>query len=63
MGCACNSGRKAAAARAARGQEVFDFTAPGSDEVITYGTILEARAAVRTHGGGSLRRRFQTPAA
>lgn len=56
MACACGKGR--VSQNAARGLTfVYDFTAPNTTEVITYGTPLEAKRAVRQHGGGVVRRR------
>lgn len=45
---------------------VYDFTppdAPEGTEPTTYGTALEAKRAVRQHGGGEVRRRQVSTAA
>lgn len=63
MGCACGGARRAAVARAAGQSFVYDFTAPGADTPITYGSPVEAKTAVRKHGGGTVRRRTVTAAA
>lgn len=57
MGCACGNARRAAVAKAAGQSFVYDFTAPGADTPITYGSPVEAKAAVRRAGGGTVRRR------
>ncbi|AXQ60059.1 hypothetical protein NTR1_33 [Nocardia phage NTR1] len=36
---------------------VYDYTAPGAETAVTYGTPLEAKRAVRQNGGGVIRRR------
>lgn len=63
MGCACAGARRAAVARAAGTSFVYDFTAPGAEEPITFGSPLEAKRAVRQNGGGTVRRRTVTTAA
>lgn len=56
MACAC--GKNRVSQNAARGiQFVYDFTAPNTEQVTTFGTPLEAKRAVRQHGGGTIRRR------
>lgn len=57
MACACSKNRRRTGAAPAGTQYVYDFTAPGQDAVKTYGTPLEAKTAVRKHGGGVIRRR------
>lgn len=57
MPCACSKS-KLAANRAAKGKQfVYDFTAPGTTDVVTYGSPIDARAAARREGGGKIRRR------
>lgn len=63
MGCNCGGARRAAAAQAKGVSFVYDFTAPGADEVQTFSTPLEAKRAVRQSGGGTVRRRSVTAAA
>jgi hypothetical protein len=63
MGCACGGARRLAAAQAKGESYVYDFTAPGTGEVTTYSTPLEAKRAVRQAGGGTVRRRTVTSAA
>lgn len=57
MGCNCGGARRAAAARQGGVTFVYDFTAPGETVPVPYGTALEAKRAVRQHGGGEVRRR------
>lgn len=57
MGCACGKNRQQAVARAKWETFVYDFTAPGTTKPVTFSTPLEARRAVRKHGGGDVRRR------
>lgn len=63
MGCACGNARRVAAAKAAGTSFVYDFTAPGAEEPITFGSPLEAKRAVRQNGGGTVRRRTVNAAA
>lgn len=63
MGCNCGGARRAAVARAAGQSFVYDFTAPGADTSITFGSPVEAKTAVRQHGGGTVRRRTVSTAA
>ena len=59
MACSCGKGR--VSQNASRGiQFVYDFYANGVDqaeEPIVFGTPLEAKRAVRTNGGGTIKRR------
>lgn len=55
MGCGCGKGRTARTATVQ--QFVYDYTAPGTETVVTYGTPLEAKRAVRQNGGGTIKRR------
>lgn len=57
MACACGKNRQTSNAAARGMQFVYDYTAPDSEEVVTYGTPLEAKRAVRQNGGGVIRRR------
>lgn len=56
MACACSKGRRSQ--NAARGISfVYDFTAPGASEPVTFGTALEAKTELRRIGGGVIRKR------
>jgi hypothetical protein len=57
MACACNKNRTMKNAAPSGGQYVYDYTAPGAEAAVTYGTPLEAKRAVRQNGGGVIRRR------
>lgn len=62
MGCGCGGARRVGAAPSGA-TYVYDFTAPGATEPITYSNPLEAKRAVRQHGGGTVRRRTVLSAA
>lgn len=57
MGCACGGARRRAEAAAPVAAYVYDYTAPGATEAVSYVTPVEAKAAVRRNGGGTVRRR------
>lgn len=63
MGCSCGGARQRAAAQAKGQTFVYDFTAPGAAEPMTFSTPLEAKRAVRQAGGGTVRRRTVNTAA
>lgn len=57
MACACGKNRQSMKAAASGVAYVYDYTAPGAETAVTYGTPLEAKRAVRQNGGGVIRRR------
>lgn len=57
MACACGKNRVTKNAAPSGGQYVYDYTPPGEETAVTYGTPLEAKRAVRQNGGGVIRRR------
>jgi len=63
MGCNCGGARRLAAAQAKGSSYVYDFIAPTTGEIQTFSTPLEAKRAVRQHGGGTVRRRTVSAAA
>ena len=57
MGCACGKNRTVQRAAQQGLQFLYDYTAPDSETVVTFGTPLEAKRELRKHGGGTIRRR------
>lgn len=57
MGCACGKNRTVQRAAQQGLQFVYDYTAPGTETAVSYGTPLEAKRALRRNGGGTIKRR------
>lgn len=57
MACACGKNRATQRAAQQGVQFIYDYTAPGSETAISFGTPLEAKRELRKHGGGTIRRR------
>lgn len=62
IACACGKNRQTLNGAARGTQFVYDYTAPGTEVPVVFGTPLEAKREVRKNGGGVIRRRQVAPA-